>query len=61
LSYLITLDQNYSEACISQVRALQEYAAALVKLRFVTGTILEDGEDEVLFKSKNLMELPPMD
>ncbi len=60
LTYLIRLDQNYTEARITHVRALQKYATALVRLRFVTRTIFKDSEDEVLFQMNNLMELPPI-
>lgn len=58
LSYLIDLEKKYTEARISQVQALQKYATALVRLRFVTGTILLNNEDTALFQISNLMELP---
>ncbi len=57
---LIRLDEKFADARITHVRALQKYATALVKLRFATGTILNDDENELLFQTSTLTELPPV-
>jgi len=58
LTDLIDMEDRYFLARASENRAVREYAIALAKLRYVTGTLMDQGEKELRFKLKNVMTLP---
>lgn len=58
LTDLLQIQDRYIEVRLARVRALREYAVAMARFRFVTGTLLEQDEDEARFDLQRLRTLP---
>jgi outer membrane protein len=61
ITNLVQNEDRFVQARLALIAASRNYAEALVEMRRVTGTLVEDGSGEFSLKLSNLVSLPPAD